>query len=93
MYSEICVKLKEIPGRYFILVHDGPTLRISTQKNYSNYVKKFLHPRICLKMLISHDFEYAENGWSIKSIISKYIGQNISKTSDIKFIITYNEEK
>ena len=44
-------------------------------------------------MLISHDFEYAENGWSMQSIISKEIRKNMSKTSDLKFIITGHEEK
>ena len=77
-------------GFYFILGHDGPILQISAQIKHYRYVKQFLHPQICLKMLISHDFEYAENGWSMHSVISEEIKKNMYETSDIKFIIIDN---
>ena len=93
LISYICVKKRVGMIGSNSLGHEGPTLQISAQTKHSRYVKQFLHPRICLKMLISHDFEYAENGWSMQSAISEEIRKNMSETSDLKFIITDHEEK
>ena len=91
MYSEFCIKIREMVGFYFILGHEGPMLQISAPTKHSSYAKQFLHPRICLKMLISHDFEYAENGWSMKRVIYEEIRQNMSEKSDLNFIIIEHE--
>ena len=52
--------IREMDVGYVILYRVGLSCQISGQKNDPIYIKQFLHSRLGLKTLISHDLVYAE---------------------------------